>query len=247
MKKISVIIFCYIFALNVSYAKFSKVELIFDQDEVNVLVDNKFIKINPRFIKIDFNINEKITFFKNGYYSQTVEIEASVVFNKLKINLIKREASLRNATPVLLKNEKLIISDPITNFTEQSINEVLNQNFIKNNYIVGGEKAIFSDGLSAIDNHKFKLGIEIINSEQISSIYDYPRYMLASCKIRWVLLDTESNSIVLTKDTEGSQYVSFQSSKGIMASKKLKSIMEDALIEAQEKLLRNDEFKKITL
>ena len=128
---------------------------------------------------------------------------------------------------------------------EGDVWEIVNANFVKNNYYIGNSVALFPGAKNEIQNTRFKLAIEVITSDQVISVYKSPRFMMGYIKIRWALLDKTSNEVVYFEETEGSNFVKISKTKGMVISDKMRIVMEGAIKEAQFKLLTDDKFRRV--
>lgn len=224
-------------------AQMKKVSLIYQQpDEVFVMVNDKLVGTNPNTLKIDFNLGGEIVFFKIGYYSQQISIDPETIFVKLKIDLEKKPKTAKASQKKLLNPDTLLISEIITNMDEHDVREVLDENFIKNNYFIGKDAALFPQAVNEIQNSRYKIGIEVVKTRQASQVYKNPRFMMAYAKIRWTLLDTQTNKIAYFKETEGHYFVKIHTTRGLQVSKQKTKVMKEAMKEAQFKLLTDQEF-----
>jgi len=241
MKKGVIFIILFVVAFQ-SYAIKQNVHFTYAQEEVSVILDGKLIGVNPKSVKIDFDLAKDLIFFKRGYYTHRVEIEPEVVFDKINIDLIKKPKSAEISQKTLLKPDTLLISNIVTNMNEKDLWEIINKNFIKNNYFIGNSSALFPEANNEIQDSRFKLAIEIVDSKQHRQVYKSPKFLMGYIKIRWALLDIESNEVVFFEETEGINFVRLTRTKGIVISDKMKIVMEGAIKEAQFKLLTNEKF-----
>ena len=69
--------------------------------------------------------------------------------------------------------------------------------------------------------------------------------MMGYIKMRWALLDKNTNEVTFFEETEGSYFVKITSTKGLVVSEKMKVVMEGAIREAQFKLITNETFIKL--
>ena len=245
MKKITTSLILLFFLGTISYAQKKAVEIVYSQDGVSVVLDERLVGANPRLIKVDFELSKNLIFFKRGYYTQRVEIESDVIFEKIKVDLVKKPKSAAIPIKTLLKPDTLLISSVVTNLDETDIWEIINRNFIKNNYYIGNSIALFPGAKNEIQGSRFKLAIEVVKSKQVSRVYKNPRFMMAYIMIRWALLDVTTNEVTYFEETEGSYFVRVDKPKGWVVSEKMKIVMEGAIKEAQFKLLTDDKFKKM--
>lgn len=220
-----------------------KVELNFVQLEgVYVVVNEVLIGENPKYLKLDFNLGGDIIIFKRGYYSQRIEIDPETVFARLKVDLEKKPKSAAAKIKRLLQPDTLVISEIITNMDEHDVREVVDGEFIANNYFIGKDVALFPQAVNELENSRYKIAVEIVKTNQVKSVYSNPRFMMAFAKIRWSLLDTKTNKVVFFKETEGHYFVRIQSTKGMQVTKQMTKVMKEAIKEAQFKLLTDKEF-----
>jgi len=245
MKKFATSIILLFFIVTMSNAQKKAVEIVYSQEDVSVVLDEHLVGANPRFIKIDFELSKNLIFFKRGYYTQRVEIESDEIFEKIKVDLVKKPKSAVIPIKTLLKPDTLLISSVVTNLDETDIWEIINRNFVKNNYYIGNSIALFPGAKNEIQNSKFKLAIEVVKSKQVTSVYKNPRFMMGYIMIRWALLDISTNEVTYFEETEGSYFVRVGKPKGWVVSEKMKIVMEGAIKEAQFKLLTDEKFIKL--
>jgi len=227
------------------FAQKRAVEVSYAQENVNVVLDGVFLGDSPRAVKVDFELSKSLIFFKRGYYTQRVEIEPETVIGKMKVDLVKKPKGAILKEKTLLKLDTLLISEIVTNMDEGDVWEIVNANFVKNNYYIGNSVALFPGAKNEIQNTRFKLAIEVITSDQVISVYKSPRFMMGYIKIRWALLDKTSNEVVYFEETEGSNFVKISKTKGMVISDKMRIVMEGAIKEAQFKLLTDDKFRRV--
>jgi hypothetical protein len=245
MKKI-VISASFILSVLVAYTQKQYVDITYVQEDgVSVVLDGALLGENRTSVKVDFELSKDILFFKRGYYTQRVEIDADVIISKMKVDLVKKPSSAALPEKTLLKPDTLLVSDYVTNMDDGDIWEVLNSNFIKNNYYIGNSSSLFPGAKNEIQDSRYKLGIEIVSSDQVSNVYKSPKFMMAYIKIRWALLDKVSNEVTYFQETEGSYFVKVSRTKGMVISDKMRVVMEGAMKEAQFKLLTDNEFIKM--
>ncbi|PLX06041.1 MAG: hypothetical protein C0596_16240 [Marinilabiliales bacterium] len=221
------------------------VKVTFKQEEVSVILDGKYIGDNPKSIKIDFDLAKDLVFFKRGYYTYRIEIEPNTIFDEMTVDLIKKPKSAELTNKTLLQPDTLLVSSIVTNMNETDLWEIINQNFIENNYYIGSSTSLFPEAKNDIYDSRFKLAIEIVDSKQYRHVYKSPKYLMAYIKIRWALLDKITNEVVFYEETEGIFFVRLNRTKGIIISDKMKIVMENAIEEAQFKLLTNNDFIKL--
>ena len=242
MKKLLGLLLVIIGTISYTYGQIEKVELDFKQDEVYVIVDETLMGMSPDMVKVNFDLNKNIYFYKKGYYSQKLVIDPFKQFAKLTIDLNKKPESTKLDEKQLLKLDTLLVSKIVTNFTSNDLKEILENNFLKNNFLLGKDIALFQTAESDIKNTKYKIGIEIVDSDQYRSVYKAPRFMMAQIKIRWSLFDTDLNKVVYFNETEGAYFVKIQKSKGLVVSELMRRVMEGAIDEAQTKLFADKKF-----
>jgi len=229
-------------AINNLAAQKRAVEMSYMQEEVSVVLDGVLIGDNPSRVKIDFELSKSLILFKRGYYTQRVEIEPETVIGKMKIDLVKKPKDAMLSKKKLLKLDTLLVSEIVTNMDKGDLWEIINSNFVKNNYYIGNSVALFPGAKNEIQNTRFKLAIEVVSSNQVRHVYKSPRFMMAYIKIRWALLDKESNEVVYFEETEGSNFVGISKTKGMVITDKMRIVMEGAIKEAQFKLITDDKF-----
>ena len=232
-----------VFFETIGFSQIKKVELSYNQQEVYVVLDDHLLGMNPAYIKVNFDINKDLYFYKKGYYSQRLEIDPDEAFAKLTIDLKPKNTEVgKLEQKKMLKLDTLKVSRIVTNFTASDLQEIIDKNFMENNYFIGKESSLFSEAAGAINSSKYKLGIEIVDSKQIRSVYKAPRFMMAQIQIRWSLLDTDQKKIVYFHETEGSYFVQMQQKKGFVVSEIMERVMEGAIEEAELKLLTDEKF-----
>jgi hypothetical protein len=240
--------FLLLFVIQVfSYGQIKKVQIEFKQEEVFVVLDDKLVGENPQIVKINFDLNKNVYFYKKGYYSQRVEIEPDVPFAKLTVDLIKKDKSTMLPNKKLLKPDTLLVSKIVTNFTKNDLKEIIESNFVENNFLIGSDIKLFAGAENEIHNTKYKIGIEIVDSKQIRSVYKAPRFMMAQIIIRWYLYDIEQNKVVYFDSTEGSYFIKLQKPKGFVVTEIMERVMEGAIDESQGKLLSDKKFRDLIL
>lgn len=232
---------------NFGYSQISKVELSFKQEMVYVLLDDKLVGMDPELIKINFDLNKDLYFYKKGFFSQRVEIDPEIPFSRLTIDLIPKVRAEKDDQKKILDLDTLLVSRIVTNFTRNDLNEIIENNFIENNFFIGKNASLFAGADSEIKNTKYKIGIEIVDSRQIRSVYKAPRFMMAQINIRWSLYEIESNKVVYFNATEGSYFVKIQKPKGLVVSELMERVMEGAINEAQTKLFVDEKFMNLML
>lgn len=242
MKKKVLLVASLFLLITVAFGQKKKVELSYSQEDVYVVLDEKLVGLSPKGMKLDFALGGEIYFFKRGYYSHRVKVDPETVFNKLSIDLIKKPKSAKAEVKRLLKPDTLLVSNIVTNFTAKDIQEILDENFIENNYMIGKSAALFPGAIDEIQNSRYKIAVEIVDSKQVRSVYKAPRFMMAFMKIRWSLLDKDTNKVVYFNSTDGTYFVKIQSPKGMVISEMMVRVMEGAIKEAQFKLLKDKKF-----
>jgi hypothetical protein len=224
------------------FSQKKKVEIQYLQEDVYVVYEEKLVGESPSYVKIDFALGGDLIFFKRGYYSQRVKIDPETIFTKLKVDLIKKPKSAAALEKKLLKPDTLLISSIITNMTVNEVQQVLDENFMENNYYIGKSVDLFPGAEDMIKNSRFKIAVEIMDNKQVRSVYKAPRFMMGYIKIRWSLLDTHTNKVVFFEKTEGTYFITLQSTKGLVISELMTRVMKGAIKEGQLKLLTNDKF-----
>lgn len=245
MKKLVVSILITSLSLNAIYCQIERVLMNYKQEGVYVVIDEKLVGESPEQIKVNFDLNRYIYFYKKGYFSQKVAIDPDVNFVKLTVDLIKKPTDIAAKEKLLIKPDTLLVSKIVTNFTASDIQEVIDQMFIKNNYMIGKSANLFPEAINEIKDTRYKIGIEIVDSDQIRSVYKAPRFMMAQINLRWSVLDVSSNKVVFFKSTEGAYFVKIQKAKGFVVSEMMERVMNGAIKEAQTKLLIDDKFKNL--
>lgn len=234
--------------LMVSLSIFSqrkKVNVQYGQEDVLVLVDGTMMGENPNSLKIDPQLNRKIFFYKNGYYSQTINLDPDAAIDDLSINLIKNSENTKLSYKQLLKPDTLVISKTVSNFTRSDIREVIGRNFMNNNFVIGKETQLFANLDSDIKDTKYKIAAEVYDNTQIRSFYSKPRFLAAHIKVRWYLLDISKNKVVFSSETEGMHVITSNKTKGYVVSELMKKAMTEAIEEAQDRLITDDHFLAI--
>ena len=244
LKNASVMLLLFVITTGL-FAQKRAVQVSYAQEDVNVVLDGIFLGDNPSNIKVDFELSKSLIFFKRGFYTQRVEIEPETIIGKMNVDLVKKPKNALLDGKTLLKLDTLLISEIVTNMDEGDIWEIINSNFVKNNYYIGNSVALFPGATNEIQNTRFKLAIEVVSSNQVRNVYKSPRFMLGYMKIRWAVLDKTSNEVVYFEETEGSNFVRISKTKGMVVSDKMRIVMEGAIKEAQFKLLTDDKFRKV--
>ncbi len=244
MKKI-IILSILILIVTLTFAEKRKVEVVYKQEEVYVVFEENLIGVSPEFLKIEFALGGDLIFFKAGYYSQRVKIDPETVFSKLKVDLVPKPKSAAAPTKKLLKPDTLLVSNIVTNMTNKDIQEVIDENFIANNYYIGNSSKLFPGSENEIKNTRYKIAIEVVDSKQVRAVYQAPRFMMAYIRIRWSLLDVNTNKVIYFNDTEGTYFVKVESTKGMVLSDMMLRVMKEAIKEAQFKLLTDNKFTSL--
>ncbi len=233
-----------IFTFSLS-AQTSKVHLKYNQDDVSVILDNTYEKTNPSDVKINFDVNKVLYFIKRGYYSQTVVIDSDQPFSSLTIDLKPIDTNTKLDKQQLLKPDTLVITKTVTNFTRKELEELMNSNFRNNNFIIGQDLSLFQLDLADKKDVQYKLAAEILESNQIRSVYSKPRFIAAAIEIRWTLLNMKDNSIAYRKTTNGAYMAQVNKTKGIVVGELSAKTMEKAIKEAQDQMFIDPEFRAI--
>ncbi len=224
-----------------------KVIMTFTHNDVQVMVNEELVGPNPKVIKVDFTLGGEILFFKHGYYSQRIEIDNEKIFTSLRVNLEKKPKSAAVESKRLLCPDTLLISNFVTNMTHNDIREVIDQNFMSNNYFIGKSANLFPQAVNEITESRYKVAIEVVDTDQVQYIWKSPKFMRSYAKLRWTLLDTKTNKVVYYKETEGHYLVTMRTTKDVIISKVRRNVMEKAIEEAQFKLLTDNKFKELVL
>ncbi len=246
MRKVLVILLL-AFGVFTVQAQKQTVAITYAQEEVFVVLDGILIGANPKSLKIDFELSKSLIFFKRGYYTQRMEIEPDVVIGKMKVSLSKKPETAAISQKTLLKLDTLLVSSIVTNMNKTDLWEIINSMFVKNNYYIGNSTALFPEAKNEISDSRYKLAIEIVDSDQIRHVYKAPRFLMGYIKIRWALLDKTTNEVVYFEVTEGSYFVQVDSPKGLVVSEKMLIVMEGAMKEAQFKLLTDEKFVNLVM
>ena len=144
LKIASLVSLSFIVAMGL-FAQKRAVEVSYAQENVNVVLDGVFLGDSPRAVKVDFELSKSLIFFKRGYYTQRVEIEPETVIGKMKVDLVKKPKGAILKEKTLLKLDTLLISEIVTNMDEGDVWEIVNANFVKNNYYIGNSVALFPE------------------------------------------------------------------------------------------------------
>lgn len=225
-----------------AFAQNVRVKVSYNQEDISVVIDEKYVGLSPKQLKVDFALASEIFFFKKGFYTHRIEIDPEEEFDKLTITLIPKPKHAKAPVNRIIKPEKLLVTKTVTNMTAGDIQEILDQNFIKNNYFIGKSIDLFPGAESEIKNSRYKIAVEVVGNNQIRSVYKAPRFMMAYIKLRWSLLDVKTNKVVFFDSTDGVYLVKIQSPKGLVISEMMLKVMKGAIKEAQFKLLTNKKF-----
>ena len=228
--------------ISISYGQKTKIAVSYNEPETYVVFNEELIGVCPEFIKLDFAIGGDLIFFKPGFYSFRIEIGPENVFNKLGVELIEKPKDISLEKKRLIKPDTLVMTSIVTNMTSNKIQEIIDANFEKNNYYIGKSAALFPGVQDEIQDCRYKLALEIIDSRQIRSVYKAPRFAMASITIRWSLLDSENNKIAYYNTTDGIYFVKVSSTKGMIVSELMERVMKGAITEAQFKVLSDEKF-----
>ncbi len=242
MKYIIFAIFILCFCINSGNAQNKRVVLTYTQDDVIVVLDEKFLGKNPASVKINFDLNKEIFFFKKGYYSEKKVVDSDFPLRNIDIELLDKSKDVKLLSKQLLRIDTLISRNAVTNFTIEDLKESINNNFEQNNFYTGKEVDLFAGVNSEIKNAKYKLAIEILDSEQKRSVYKTPRFLLADITIRWSLLNIALNQLVYANETNGSYLTRVKKTKGYVISDLMRKTMLEAIEQAQEKLISDKKF-----
>ncbi|MBS2098099.1 hypothetical protein [Carboxylicivirga linearis] len=226
-------------------AQTTKVKVNYKQDDVSVILDNTYLKSNPSDVKINFDVNKVLYFIKRGYYSQTVIVDSDRPYASLNIDLKPIDSNTKQEKEQFLIPDTLVITKTVTNFTRKELVEVMNTNFRNNNFIIGQDLNLFQVDISEKEDIRYKLAAEILNSNQIRSVYTKPRFVAASIQIRWTLLDIKNNTIAFRKTTNGAYMAEVNKTKGIVVGELMAKTMKKAIKEAQDQMFIDSDFRSI--
>jgi len=226
-------------------AQTTKVRVKYKQDDVSVILDNTYLKKNPSDIKINFDVNKVLHFIKRGYYSQSIMVDSDQPYASLNIDLKPIDSNTKQEKERFLIPDTLVITKTVTNFTRKELVEVMNTNFRNNNFIIGQDLTLFQLDITDKEDIRYKLAAEILNSNQIRSVYTKPRYVAASIEIRWTLLDIKNNTIAFRKTTNGSYMAEVKKTKGLVVGELMAKTMERAIKEAQDLMFIDSDFNSL--
>lgn len=245
MRKIFFVNVFSILFTTTALSQIKKVNVSYNEPETYVILEEELIGVCPEFIKIDFAIGGDLIFYKPGFYSYRIGIDQDNQFNKLGVELVRKPKNIALESKKLLKLDTLVVSSVVTNMTLKNIQEIIEENFINNNYYMGKGIDLFPNAKDEIENCRYKIAIEIVDSKQIRHVYKAPRFMLGYIKIRWSLLDLTTNKVVYFNTTEGINFIKVSKTKGIVVSELMKRVMKGAIKEAQFKILADKKFVEL--
>lgn len=244
MRYITLIAVFFIIHANVFAGK-TKVKITYSQSDVNLIYNNKLSGDDLPGIKIDFSLGGTLIFYKTGYFSKTVEIDPDKPFTTLKVNLSRKSSSIKLKSEGLLKQVSYKSNDIIPNYDDEEVKDQLVKDFSILNVNLGINSLAIPDADTRIDSSKYDFHIELVNVEQIQSVYKYPKFMMSKLRFRWTIKDKETKRTLLFKETEGIYFVKVSSTKGLIVSKKMLQITKEAIEEAVEKLVSDKDFKNL--
>lgn len=231
--------------INITFTGFAKpvkVMFTYNLEEVTLVYNDVVYKDCPKKVAIDFDLGGSIIAFKPGYESQTVKISQEDVFStyNIKLNLLENKFSA-NDLHVELKKASFI--NYVTNFMQEEVTEVINSKMNKSNITTYTENSIFKNVKGNMQ--QYSIGVEVLKSNNKNGAYTHPYYLLSHQKIKWYVLENATNNLLLELTTEGIYMAYFKSTRGVVASDRLKEITVLALEEATQKFINSDEFKNL--
>lgn len=244
MKKIGLILFIAFLPLF-SMASFQKIAITYNLEDIHVIHGAKYLGENKKKLRLDFDMGGRLVFYKQGYISQIVEIDNKKPFSTLVVALKKNPDSGKSVKDKLLQMNKLVMQEFITNVDTTDLKEIISTALLENNYNTGKPTASSPNAAKQIENAKYKLNIELVDSEQIRSVYQYPRFMMASTKFRWTIEDKKTGDILYFKETEGVHFIQVVTHIGLEVSKRMTEITEEAIKDSLQQVLNDKDFKKI--
>lgn len=231
--------------VNVTFAGFSKpvkVTFTYKLEDVTLVYNDVVYKECPKKIAIDFTLGGSIIAFKSGYESQIINIAQEEVFSSYDINLEPLENTF-SANDVQVELKKASFINYVTNFTQEEVTEVINSKMNKSNITTYTENSIFKNVKGNMQ--QYSIGVEVLKSTNKNGAYTHPYYLLSHHKIKWYVLENATNNLLLELTTDGMYMAYFKSTRGVVASDRLKEITVLALEEATQKFINSDEFKNI--
>ncbi|HEX8528498.1 MAG TPA: hypothetical protein VF646_00680, partial [Cytophagales bacterium] len=100
---------------------------------------------------------------------------------------------------------------------------------------------------ASVNSNRFTIGAEVVKSTSKNGSYSAPYYLFSYQKVKWLVLDNASNSIMLELTTDGFYLAYFKAAKGMVASDRLKEITVLSLEEAAQKFVNSPEFTSLVL
>lgn len=241
MKK-SLLFILFVCLQSVGFAQKKKVLVTYNQEDVHVIVTDNYVGRSPSTLKLDFDLGGDIIFFKKGYFSYRVTLDVDEPFSNLKVVLKKKPKSTNSEDKVVINFDTLAVKKIVTNFTDDDIKEAIDENFGKNGFFIGKSADMFSSSANKAKDAKYKIAIEVIESYQLRRTYKSPKFLLGYIKLRWTLLDVNSNEVVFYTKSDGTYFVPIRSTKNLVIQDQMFKIVKEAIREAQFKLLENKKF-----
>ena len=228
--------------INITLTGFSKpvkVMFTYNLEDISLIYNGDVFKECPKKLAIDFELGGSLIAFKSGYESQTIKISKDNIFTSYKVILQPLENIFTNSI-VQVELKKASFINYVTNFTQEEVTEIVNSKMNQCNLTTYSENSIFKNVKGNLN--KFSIGVEVLKSESKNGSYTSPFYLFSNQKIKWYVLENATNNLLLEVTTDGFYLAYFKSTRGVVASDRLKEVTILSLEEATQKFINSPEF-----